>query len=59
MDLNPSKRWLTRKAGPTARWTAGDAWLLRNLVFPEPQATLTRDRLTDFKWPALTVSERA
>jgi CO/xanthine dehydrogenase FAD-binding subunit len=60
MDLNTIKE----VAHPQERdqlpvWTAGDAWLAGGTwLFSEPQAHLTRlIDLTDFKWPALTVSE--
>jgi CO/xanthine dehydrogenase FAD-binding subunit len=60
MDLNT----ITEIAHPQSReqlpaWTAGDAWLAGGTwLFSEPQAHLTRlIDLTDFKWPALTVSE--
>src|ERR1700716_3789603 len=60
MDLNT----ITEVARPKARgqlpvWTAGDAWLAGGTwLFSEPQAHLTRlIDLTDFRWPALTVSE--
>jgi CO/xanthine dehydrogenase FAD-binding subunit len=60
MDLNT----ITEVAHPKRReqlpvWTAGDAWLAGGTwLFSEPQAHLTRlIDLTDFKWPALTVSE--
>jgi CO/xanthine dehydrogenase FAD-binding subunit len=60
MDLNT----ITEVAHPQSReqlpvWTAGDAWLAGGTwLFSEPQAHLTRlIDLTDFKWPALTVSE--
>jgi CO/xanthine dehydrogenase FAD-binding subunit len=60
MDLNTIKE----VAHPQVRdqlpvWTAGDAWLAGGTwLFSEPQAHLTRlIDLTDFKWPALTVSE--
>jgi CO/xanthine dehydrogenase FAD-binding subunit len=60
MDLNS----ITEVAHPQTRdqlpaWTAGDAWLAGGTwLFSEPQAHLTRlIDLTDFKWPALTVSE--
>jgi CO/xanthine dehydrogenase FAD-binding subunit len=60
MDLNTIKE----VAHPQSRaqlpvWTAGDAWLAGGTwLFSEPQAHLTRlIDLTDFKWPALTVSE--
>jgi CO/xanthine dehydrogenase FAD-binding subunit len=60
MDLNTIKE----VAHPRVRaqlpvWTAGDAWLAGGTwLFSEPQAHLTRlIDLTDFKWPALTVSE--
>jgi CO/xanthine dehydrogenase FAD-binding subunit len=60
MDLNT----ITEVARPQTRdqlpvWTAGDAWLAGGTwLFSEPQAHLTRlIDLTDFKWPALTVSE--
>jgi CO/xanthine dehydrogenase FAD-binding subunit len=55
---------ITEVAHPKRReqlpvWTAGDAWLAGGTwLFSEPQAHLTRlIDLTDFKWPALTVSE--
>ena len=60
MDLNTIKE----VAHPQSRaqlpvWTAGDAWLAGGTwLFSEPQAHLTRlIDLTDFKWPALTISE--
>jgi CO/xanthine dehydrogenase FAD-binding subunit len=60
MDLNT----ITEVARPQSReqlpvWTAGDAWLAGGTwLFSEPQAHLTRlIDLTDFKWPALTVTE--
>jgi CO/xanthine dehydrogenase FAD-binding subunit len=60
MDLNT----ITEVAHPQSRdqlpvWAAGDAWLAGGTwLFSEPQAHLTRlIDLTDFKWPALTVSE--
>jgi CO/xanthine dehydrogenase FAD-binding subunit len=60
MDLNTIKE----VAHPQEReqlpvWTAGDAWLAGGTwLFSEPQVHLTRlIDLTDFKWPALTVSE--
>ncbi len=60
MDLNT----IREVAHPQSRaqlpvWTAGDAWLAGGTwLFSEPQAHLTRlIDLTDFKWPALTVSE--
>jgi CO/xanthine dehydrogenase FAD-binding subunit len=60
MDLNT----ITEVAHPQSRaqlpvWTAGDAWLAGGTwLFSEPQVHLTRlIDLTDFKWPALTVSE--
>ena len=60
MDLNT----IIEVAHPKTReqlpvWTAGDAWLAGGTwLFSEPQAHLTRlIDLTDFKWPALTVSE--
>lgn len=60
MDLNT----ITEVTHPQTReqlpvWTAGDAWLAGGTwLFSEPQAHLTRlIDLTDFKWPALTVSE--
>ncbi|MEA2942660.1 MAG: hypothetical protein QOD09_3189 [Bradyrhizobium sp.] len=60
MDLNTIKE----VAHPQVRdqlpvWTAGDAWLAGGTwLFSEPQVHLTRlIDLTDFKWPALTVSE--
>jgi CO/xanthine dehydrogenase FAD-binding subunit len=60
MDLNT----ITEVAHPQVRdqlpvWTAGDAWLAGGTwLFSEPQAHLTRlIDLTDFKWPALTISE--
>jgi CO/xanthine dehydrogenase FAD-binding subunit len=60
MDLNTIKE----VAHPQARaqlpvWTAGDAWLAGGTwLFSEPQAHLTRlIDLTDFKWPALTITE--
>src|SRR5471030_1860037 len=60
MDLNT----ITEIAHPKQRsqlpvWTAGDAWLAGGTwLFSEPQVHLTRlIDLTDFKWPALTVSE--
>ena len=60
MDLNT----ITEVAHPRTRaqlpnWTAGDAWLAGGTwLFSEPQAHLTRlIDLTDFRWPALTVSE--
>jgi len=42
-------------------WTAGDAWLAGGTwLFSEPQNHLTRlIDLTDLKWPALTVTDRA
>ncbi|HEV7410882.1 MAG TPA: FAD binding domain-containing protein [Bradyrhizobium sp.] len=60
MDLNTIKEVAhprTREQLPV--WTAGDAWLAGGTwLFSEPQAHLTRlIDLTDFKWPALTVSE--
>jgi CO/xanthine dehydrogenase FAD-binding subunit len=60
MDLNT----IQEVAHPQKReqlpvWTAGDAWLAGGTwLFSEPQAHLTRlIDLTDFKWPALTISE--
>jgi CO/xanthine dehydrogenase FAD-binding subunit len=60
MDLNT----VTEVARPQRRdqlpvWTAGDAWLAGGTwLFSEPQAHLTRlIDLTDFKWPALTITE--
>jgi CO/xanthine dehydrogenase FAD-binding subunit len=60
MDLNT----VTEVARPQTRdqlpvWTAGDAWLAGGTwLFSEPQAHLTRlIDLTDFKWPALTITE--
>jgi CO/xanthine dehydrogenase FAD-binding subunit len=60
MDLNTIKE----VAHPQSRdqlpvWTAGDAWLAGGTwLFSEPQAHLARlIDLTDFKWPALTLSE--
>jgi CO/xanthine dehydrogenase FAD-binding subunit len=60
MDLNT----ITEVVHPQTRaqlpvWTAGDAWLAGGTwLFSEPQAHLTRlVDLTDFKWPALTISE--
>ena len=60
MDLNT----ITEVAHPQTRtqlpvWTAGDAWLAGGTwLFSEPQAHLTRlIDLTDFKWPALIISE--
>jgi CO/xanthine dehydrogenase FAD-binding subunit len=60
MDLNTIKE----VAHPRSRdqlpvWTAGDAWLAGGTwLFSEPQVHLTRlIDLTDFEWPALTVSE--
>jgi CO/xanthine dehydrogenase FAD-binding subunit len=60
MDLNT----ITEIARPRTReqlpvWTAGDAWLAGGTwLFSEPQVHLTRlIDLTDFGWPALTVSE--
>ncbi len=60
MDLNT----ITKVVHPQSRgqlpvWTAGDAWLAGGTwLFSEPQAHLTRlIDLTDFKWPALTVTE--
>jgi CO/xanthine dehydrogenase FAD-binding subunit len=60
MDLNT----ITEVTHPRTRaqlpnWTAGDAWLAGGTwLFSEPQVHLTRlIDLTDFKWPALTVSE--
>jgi CO/xanthine dehydrogenase FAD-binding subunit len=60
MDLNTIKEVAqprTREQLPV--WTAGDAWLAGGTwLFSEPQVHLTRlIDLTDFKWPALTVSE--
>jgi CO/xanthine dehydrogenase FAD-binding subunit len=60
MDLNTIteiSRPRTREQLPV--WTAGDAWLAGGTwLFSEPQAHLTRlIDLTDFRWPALTVSE--
>jgi CO/xanthine dehydrogenase FAD-binding subunit len=60
MDLNTIKEVAhpqTRAQLPV--WTAGDAWLAGGTwLFSEPQAHLTRlIDLTDFKWPALTISE--
>jgi CO/xanthine dehydrogenase FAD-binding subunit len=62
MDLNTIKevaRPRTRAQLPA--WTVGDAWLAGGTwLFSEPQDHLTRlIDLTDFKWPALTVGERA
>src|ERR1700712_4661162 len=60
MDLNT----ITTVAHPSTRgqlpvWTAGDAWLAGGTwLISEPQVHLTRlIDLTDFRWPALTVSE--
>jgi CO/xanthine dehydrogenase FAD-binding subunit len=60
MDLNT----ITEVTHPQTReqlpvWMAGDAWLAGGTwLFSEPQAHLTRlIDLTDFRWPALTVSE--
>jgi hypothetical protein len=60
MDLNT----ITEVTHPQTRaqlpnWTAGDAWLAGGTwLFSEPQGHLTRlIDLTDFRWPALTVSE--
>src|ERR1700754_560262 len=60
MDLNTIKE----VARPRSRdqlpvWAAGDAWLAGGTwLFSEPQVHLTRlIDLTDFEWPALTVSE--
>jgi CO/xanthine dehydrogenase FAD-binding subunit len=60
MDLNT----ITEIARPQSRaqlpvWTAGDAWLAGGTwLFSEPQVHLTRlVDLTDFRWPALTISE--
>ena len=60
MDLNT----ITEVAHPQTRaqlpvWTAGDAWLAGGTwLFSEPQVHLTRlIDLTDFRWPALTISE--
>jgi CO/xanthine dehydrogenase FAD-binding subunit len=60
MDLNTIKEVVhpqSRQQLPV--WTAGDAWLAGGTwLFSEPQAHLTRlIDLTDFKWPALTVTE--
>jgi CO/xanthine dehydrogenase FAD-binding subunit len=60
MDLNTISEVAhlqTREQLPV--WTAGDAWLAGGTwLVSEPQAHLTRlIDLTDFKWPALTVSE--
>jgi len=60
MDLNT----INEVAHPNSRaqlpvWTAGDAWLAGGTwLFSEPQVHLRRlIDLTDFKWPALTISE--
>jgi CO/xanthine dehydrogenase FAD-binding subunit len=60
MDLNT----ITAVAHPATReqlpvWTPGDAWLAGGTwLFSEPQAHLNRlIDLSDFNWPALTVSE--
>ncbi|MBR0995173.1 FAD binding domain-containing protein [Bradyrhizobium japonicum] len=60
MDLNT----ITTVAHPQTRaqlpaWAAGDAWLAGGTwLFSEPQAHLARlIDLTDFKWPALTISQ--
>jgi len=62
MDLNT----IESVAHPKRRaelpvWTAGDAWLAGGTwLFSEPQNHLTRlIDLTDLKWPALTVTDRA
>jgi CO/xanthine dehydrogenase FAD-binding subunit len=60
MDLNT----ITEIARPQMRgqlpvWTAGDAWLAGGTwLFSEPQVHLMRlIDLSDFKWPALTISD--
>jgi CO/xanthine dehydrogenase FAD-binding subunit len=60
MDLNT----ITAVSHPQTRselpvWTPGDAWLAGGTwLFSEPQVHLTRlVDLTDFKWPALTITE--
>src|SRR5215472_1604214 len=62
MDLNT----IESVAHPKRRaelpvWAAGDAWLAGGTwLFSEPQSHLTRlIDLTDLKWPALTVTDRA
>jgi CO/xanthine dehydrogenase FAD-binding subunit len=60
MDLNTIKEVAhPQKREQLPVWTAGDAWLAGGTwLFSEPQVHLTRlIDLTDFKWPALTVSE--
>jgi CO/xanthine dehydrogenase FAD-binding subunit len=60
MDLNTIKEVAhPQKREQLPVWTAGDAWLAGGTwLFSEPQAHLTRlIDLTDFKWPALTISE--
>src|SRR6202043_1232409 len=60
MDLNTIKEVAhPQKREQLPIWTAGDAWLAGGTwLFSEPQAHLTRlIDLTDFKWPALTISE--
>jgi CO/xanthine dehydrogenase FAD-binding subunit len=60
MDLNTIKEVAhPQKREQLPVWTAGDAWLAGGTwLFSEPQVHLTRlIDLTDFKWPALTISE--
>src|ERR1700739_4942159 len=60
MDLNTIAEVVRPKARTELPvWTAGDAWLAGGTwLFSEPQAHLTRlIDLTDFKWPALTISQ--